>query len=79
MKELMIKFFEDQNNGLSSKRLAGLSGWCLFLLLGFIGGIYMLLKGKYSFFLDLFDTIGYVSCIPLGISTFEFFSKRKQK
>ena len=78
-KNLIMHFLENVNGEASSKRLAGLSGWLLFLILGLVGGATFLYQGKSQDFIDLVQWIGLTSCIPLGVSVFEYFGKKKDE
>lgn len=67
----IIEFLQSTNGDMSSKRLAGLSGWATFLLLSAIGAIYFLIKNQPNDFNSIVSTVAWSSSAILGVSVAE--------
>ena len=78
MKKL-LEFLQSVNGDMSSKRLAGLSGYAVFLTLAVGGALYFLFTDKNADFISVVQTVGWTSLTALGIGTVEHFAKPKQK
>jgi hypothetical protein len=79
MKEQLLKFLQDSQGINSSKRLAGLSGWLVFLGLGVSGGVMLLIKNDVNNFIAILNSLGTISCGALGLSIADHFKKNDVK
>lgn len=73
-----MQFLQDSSGESSSKRLAGLSSACLFILLGLIGGLTFLFKEQASDFSGVLWAVGTFSSAMLGGTLFEKKIKNKK-
>lgn len=74
-----MKFLEDQNGNLSSKRVVGAIGFLVGLLLLAFTGVFSIFKtpAAASTAIECFKTILYVSGGLIGVGVFEFFGVKK--
>jgi peroxiredoxin len=73
------QFLKSVNGDLSSKRLAGLTGWITFLLLSASGAITFLCKNQPADFNSVVETVAWASAAVLGVSVVEHLKTQSKK